>query len=205
MIPTHLKQKIESELTLTPPVKMEGWTTPERGIEMAELVLETKPEIIVEIGCFGARSTVAMGLALKELGKGHLYTIDPWKKEAALEGENQANQEWWNSVNLHDIHRGAMESIWRNGLDEYVTVIRNYSHNVANLFGDIGLLFLDGNHSEIASCRDVENFAFKSEVVWFDDTDWPSTAKALSMMKKFFLPIKDNKSYQIFKRLPIYA
>lgn len=209
MISNHLKTIIERELSMSPPILCEGWTTPERGIEMAELVLETKPETIVEIGCFGARSTIAMALALRENGKGKIYTIDPWKKEAALEGENQANQAWWNSVDLHDIHKKAMEAIWRNGLDEYVTPIRTYSHFVGSIFPPIGILVIDGNHSEIASCRDVEKYiplVKSGGLIWFDDSNWQSTQKALSLIESYaplgnrvFDLFKNGESYRIYK------
>lgn len=203
MISNHLKTIIERELSMSPPILCEGWTTPERGIEMAELVLETKPETIVEIGCFGARSTIAMALALRENGKGKIYTIDPWKKEAALEGENQANQAWWNSVDLHDIHKKAMEAIWRNGLDGWATVIREHSQNVIGLFSKIDMLCIDGNHSEVASSRDVEAFlpnVVSGGIVWFDDANWPSTQYALSLIAKQCKLVKDGSSYRIYKK-----
>lgn len=204
MIPPHLKATIERELSMTPPILCEGWTTPERGIEMAELVLDTKPDTIVEIGCFGARSTIAMALALRENGKGKIYTIDPWKKEAALEGENQANQAWWNSVDLNDIHNKAMAAIWRNNLDEYVIPIRAYSHHVNSLFNSIDALFIDGNHSEIASCRDVNLFLPNVKcggIIWFDDADWPSTAKARTILNLTCHTIKDGGNYKVYERL----
>jgi len=171
---------------------------------MAELVLETKPDTIVEIGCFGARSTIAMALALRENGKGKIYTIDPWKKEAALEGENQANQEWWQKVDLHDIHKKAMESIWRNGLDEYVIPIRTYSHFIGSIFESIQIAVIDGNHSEVASCRDVEKYlplVCIGGSVWFDDSNWPSTQKALDMIAKECELVKDGGSYRIYRKV----
>lgn len=212
MIPTHLKSTIERELSMSPPILCEGWTTPERGIEMAELVLETKPDTIVEIGCFGARSTIAMALALRENGKGKIYTIDPWKKEAALEGENQANQEWWDKVDLNWIHNKAMEAIWRNSLDEYVVPIRAYSHHTHSLFSEIELLVIDGNHSEVASCRDVACYvplipnlrkqSGLNSYLWFDDSDWPSTQKALGLIEKEggMKLCKDGGNYRIYRK-----
>src|SRR5215831_2427342 len=106
---------------------MEGWTDSKRGVELAELVFDTNPEVIVEIGCFGGRSTVAMALALKEIGHGKIYTIDSWKRDDVLEGEIPANREWWEKVDLHYIHKTAMEAFWRLGLDEYVVPIRSQS------------------------------------------------------------------------------
>jgi tRNA A58 N-methylase Trm61 len=39
-------------------------------------VLELKPNIIIEFGCLYGYSTVAMALALKELGQGKIYCYD---------------------------------------------------------------------------------------------------------------------------------
>lgn len=188
-----LNQKITA---IMQPGASEGWLTPERGIEMAELILEVKPKVVVEIGVFGARSLVAQALALKQNGFGKIYGIDPWKLEPAIEGENDANKQWWTkNVNLHEIHKGAMNLIWSHELDEYAVIIRAPSHFCSLLFSgddmiavrkDIDVLNIDGNHSEIASCRDVELYlpCVKSGgYVWVDDCDWDSTKKAQGLIE----------------------
>lgn len=175
----------------------EGWLTPERGIEMAELILETRPNTVVEIGVFGARSLVAQALALKENRYGKIYGIDPWKLEPAIEGENDANREWWTkNVNLNNIHNGAMGLIWQHQLDEYAVVIRAPSQYCAVIFSgdsrvvfkrEIEILNIDGCHSEVASCRDVEIYlplVASGGWIWMDDCDWPTTKRAQSLIER---------------------
>lgn len=204
IVPDSLFRLINHELRMTGGDVMEGWVTAERGLEMAEIILQNKPNTCVQIGTFGGRSLIAQALALREIGHGKIYAIDPWKKEACLEGENVENQKWWAKVDMHDIHRKAMECVWKHGLDEYVVVIRNASHHVPHLFaGGIDVLEIDGNHSEVASCRDVELYApmlNPGAYVHFDDSDWPTTHKALSLLEQTCELLKDGRTYRIYRR-----
>lgn len=201
----------EFEAKLTEALKPEtqgglsGWTDPPRGLDLAQSVFDYHPKIIVEIGCFGGRSTIAMALALKETGSnGIIYTIDPWKKEDAMEAENDQNRDWWsNKVDLHDIHRKAMEAIWSLGLDEKIVVIRAASHRVANLFSNIDLLNIDGNHSELSSCRDVSLYlpkVYSGGIIHFDDADWPSTQMALSLLDAECLLVSNKGDRRIYRK-----
>jgi len=76
-----------------------GWITAERGCELADAVLETKPRLCVELGVFGGRSLISQAFALRHLNCGVIAGVDPWRKEDALEGENLANQQWWSKAN----------------------------------------------------------------------------------------------------------
>lgn len=199
MIPEPIKRTIEQDIP-----KMEGWTTPERCVEMAELILETKPKLCVEIGTFGGRTLVAQALALKENGAGTIYGIDPWRVEHALEGENEANRTWWSkNVDLEKIHRGCMEEIWKRGLDQQAVVIRTCSQYCHWLFVDIDVLLIDGNHSEVASCRDVELYlpsVAHGGHVWMDDCDWESTKKAQTLMETQCDVVKDAGHYKLYRK-----
>src|SRR6478752_2781523 len=73
-LPKHIHDAIFEYLE-----HMDGWTTPERGCEMAERILETKAKVCVDIGVFAARSTIAMGFAARQLIDSIVYGIDPWK------------------------------------------------------------------------------------------------------------------------------
>ena len=61
--------------------KMGGWCDAKKGLEIAKLVLETKPQRIAEIGVFEGKSTIALAQACKLNGSGTVYAIDSWKKE----------------------------------------------------------------------------------------------------------------------------
>lgn len=197
LVPNSLAQEIH--LVVNP---LPGWTSPERGVEMAELILERKPKVCVEIGVFGGRSLLPQAMALHHLGQGHVYGIDPWRKEAAIEGENPANQDWWsNHVELDDIHKIAVKTIWGRNLEHRCTIIRSESQHVIELFPEIDLLTIDGNHSEIASCRDVELYmprVVKGGMIACDDLDWPSTQKAKQMILDSCDILKNGGTYGIF-------
>lgn len=167
--------------------RMEGWCSQEKASAMADLILAEKPNTVVEIGVFGGRSLIPQALALQANDKGTIYGIDPWKKEAALEGEvGAANAEWWNSLDLHKIHNYCMDQIWANQLDKFCIILQTSSHHCAHLFNRIDILHLDGNHSELSSCRDVNNYlpyVRPGGFIWFDDTDWTTTQKAIQLIE----------------------
>jgi len=180
----ELQSKIEAVIAA-----LHGWCSVEKALQMATLILDTRPEVIVEIGVFGGRSLIPQALAAVEADRGIVYGIDPWKKEAALAGSNDiANDEWWSKVDLEAIHQSCMEAIWSRALDKRACVIRATSETAANLFGNqtIDVLYLDGNHSEECSVQDVQLWLPKVKplgFIWFDDTDWQTTRRAFAMLK----------------------
>ena len=183
----------------------EGWHSPERFIEIAELIIKHQPTVCVEVGVFGGRSLVCQALALKEVGHGKIYGIDPWRTEAALEGENEKNKEWWaNNINIHQIHEWCMKGIWKYGVEKQAIVIRACSQDCYELFDKgIAHLLLDGNHSEIASCRDVTFYMprlLHGGILIFDDANWPSTQKALSIIGESCDLLKDGGEYRIYRK-----
>ncbi len=184
MLPKHIEEAINHYLP-----HLDGWTTPERGCEMAERIIETNAQICIDVGVFAARSTIAQGFAARELGTSVVYGIDPWKIESAIEGDNvEANARWWKeSSNLETMHQQAMHTIWSHRLDQWVTIIRNASQYVHRLFDTIDFINIDGQHSELASCRDVQLYLpkLKSEhYLTFDDCDWQSTQPALKLIEE---------------------
>lgn len=184
MIPGHIKDAIYHYIP-----HMEGWTEPERACEMAERILETKAKVCVDIGVFGARSTVAMGFAARELGTGMVYGIDNWNPGAASENDdNKEGVEWWEKQsNLETIHQLAMRAIWDHRLEPWLTIIRAKSEHVHQLFPVIDFLNIDGGHSEVTSCRDVSLYLPKvrsGSYVFMDDTAWPTTQKAIGMIEE---------------------
>lgn len=181
-----------------------GWMSPERAVEMAELVLVNKPKTILELGVFGGRSFISQALALKEIGEGVIYGVDAWNVDWTLEGENDQNKAWWKTINMHEIHRAAVEAIWKYGLEKQAILIRAPSQYCHDLFRKVNMVMLDGNHSEVASCRDVELYLpklVKDGILVMDDTDWPTTAKAQEMIQAKCALLKDGKTYKIFRKL----
>ena len=97
-----------------------------------------------------------------------------------------------------------MEAIWRYGLDEWATIIRARSEHVPMLFmGGIDSLVIDGNHSELSSCRDVRLYCPMLNIgasLWFDDADWQETKKAQTMIAEYCDLVKSDGHYSLYKR-----
>lgn len=166
--------------------KLEGWCSAEKARAMMELVGRVAPAICVEIGVFGGRSLVAMGDACRQVGRGHVYGIDPWTATAALETvAEEANRKWWADLDYEETYLGCMAGIGRLGLDPWITVLRTTSARAARLFSAIDILHIDGNHSEDVSTRDVDTYlplVRPGGHVWFDDMDWPTTRNAQTVL-----------------------
>lgn len=200
-LPDHIRKAIDHYI---PP--MEGWLDAARGHEMAELIIDTKPEVVLELGVFGGRSLVCQAFAIRENNKGKIYGIDPWKVETAVEhSQDEKNNEWWRkNITLEDIHRGCMRAIWDHHLDPWVVIIRAASQHVYQLFpNNMDILYVDSNHSEISSCRDVENFVPRVKQgghIWFDDADWATTQKALGIIGTMCDLVKDNGNYRLYRK-----
>ncbi len=183
-LPKHIEKAIREYFP-----HMDGWTTEERACEMAERILETKAKVIVDIGVFAGRSTIAMGFAARELGESIVYGIDPWRVDSAVEGDNvEANARWWReNSNLEHMHQRTMECIWAHRLDKWVVILRAPSQYAVQLFPAIDFLNIDGCHTEVASCRDVELYIPRLRIggyCVFDDCDWDSTQKALRLVEE---------------------
>lgn len=191
-IPDHIEKLIRDELP-----KLEGWMTPERGLQFVAHVLEHKPKVIVEIGVFGGRSMFCYALALRHLNEGGVYYgIDPWEKGPALEGViNHIERDWNTKVDWNDLHLKAMNVVWQHNLDKWAVIIRSCSQYCNGLFNDIDVLAIDGSHVEHVALRDVELYLPRLKsggYLFFDDSDWPSTQKALRFVEQHCDLIKDD-------------
>lgn len=202
-LPGHIKDAIYNYIP-----HMEGWCLPERCEEMAERILETNARICIDIGVYAARSTIAMGFAARELRTSRVFGIDPWKVETAIEGDNvEENARWWReNSNLEKMHQETMRYVWSHRLDEWVTIIRNGSQYVADLFPVIDFINIDGCHTELASCRDVNLYLPKLRsgcYLTFDDADWATTQPALKLIEEqcdLIRVMKDKNEARTYKK-----
>jgi hypothetical protein len=200
-----MTKDLEQIISRTVPA-MQGWCTVEKALAMAQLIIESNAAMVIELGVFGGRSLIPQAMALRELSLGMIYGIDPWTKDACLEGTNDpANDEWWAKLDLEEIHRGCMRAIRENALDQWCSVIRAKGENVHTLFppASIDILHIDGNHSEVASVRDVELWLPKVRVgghVWLDDTDWATTKRAATLLTDACDVVKDVGPCRLFRK-----
>lgn len=132
-----------------------GWCSHGKASILIDIITRKQPEKIVEIGVWGGKSLIPMAYALKALGKGKIYGIDPWDNLASIEGmEDEANKAYWGRVDHEAVLQGLIGRIDQFGLIEQVELIRATSAD-ASPIEDIDILHIDGNHSDGVSWIDV--------------------------------------------------
>ena len=97
------------------------------GRTIYNLVLKLKPEIVIEFGCLYGYSTVAIGMALKHLGKGKLKVYDLFEEYPYK----------------HPTLEGVKSNIKEYGVSEYVEFHQMDYNKWLNNPEDFDLLHLD--------------------------------------------------------------
>lgn len=185
---------------------LEGWCSQEKAEAIAGIVLDHKPKVCVEVGVFGARSVVAFAMALRESNSGVIWGIDPWTKEAALEGEDGTpNGDWWAKLDLDVIRNGAMNAITRANLWPWTKFIVAKGSECAPMFraGSIDVWHCDGNHSESKAYEDATTWlplVKRKGIILFDDIDWPTTRHALNHLGTWCSVLADVGTCRIFRK-----
>ena len=123
---------------------IQGWLAPREAWELHELAREAAERtngsaLVVEIGSWRGRSTVAIALGLKAGGGGRLITIDP-------------------QIDSEERHQEVLSNLQKHGVADLAEVVRDYSQNVRHLVedGTVDVLFIDGNHDYPAVSRDLQ-------------------------------------------------
>jgi len=173
----------------TNPMHADGWCWPEKAFAMAALVESERPALTVDLGIFGGRSMFPQALQARDNGVGVVLGLDPWTRAAALEGDHDpADSDWWgNKVDLEAVMRKFLGMVVRLGLTDVAIPVRASSQAFAPVLADasVGILHIDGNHSEFASMRDVRLYFPKVKpggFIWLDDIHWPTNGKAVAWL-----------------------
>ena len=152
---------------------VEGWLAPDDAVWLARhaaQVVERDPHaVVVEIGSWKGRSTIAMGVALRQAGCGRIFAIDPHRGDP--EHPSDTMPEF-----LRNLHAA--------GIAQVVEPIRAFSREPIDRFADgsVQFMFLDGSHEYEEVSRDIAEWGSKladGAEVAFDDADWPGVNRAL--------------------------
>lgn len=139
--------------------RVDGWLTPDEAVELARAAVQAvavagpgEDGLILEIGGYCGKSTVAMATALQATGaRAHIVSIDP---HDGMVGAVDS------SVGLKIEARTATRfasTVAGYGLKEWITQIPAPSYEVPWL-ARLHLLFLDGLHDEQSVALDLERF-----------------------------------------------
>jgi len=149
------------------------WCSLEKAHTLAALVIGLRPAVVVELGVWMGGSLVPIAMAVQALGAGKVIAIDPWKAEASVAGQLEANAQWWGVQDHDDVYRRFIGRIERHQLGAFVDVYRSTSIDAPKP-PRIDILHIDGNHGEQA-LADVKRFAPSVPVggiVVLDDIEW---------------------------------
>lgn len=154
---------------------LHGWCSYQKASVLIDIIFACKPKVIVEIGVWAGKSLVPMGYALKQIGSGKIYGIDPWDPEASVRGLiHEVNETFWKRADHEIIFHRLASQIPQFGLEDQIELIRSTSLE-APLIQEIDVLHIDGNHSDEASYIDVTKWVplvKKGGWIIFDDIDW---------------------------------
>jgi predicted O-methyltransferase YrrM len=186
-----------------------GWCTERKASTLIDIILKIKPQKIVEIGVYGGRSVVPMACALKALGQGAVYGIDPWdNREATVGVMNTDNLNYWSTIDLRGIKRDLVLKIAQFGLENSIVLIESTSE-AAPPIQDIDILHIDGNHSDVTSYFDVTKWAplvrsggwiILDDMTWYENGTF-TTARAAAWLDKHckkFAEFKDDSIWGIW-------
>lgn len=179
--------------------KIEGWCSVDKMTKLYNLIVYTKPDIVVEIGVFAGKSLIPQALALKDNKHGTIIGIDAWDKNESIKNVHDKNNiKWWSEINHEDIYNKCVKYINDNNLQSHVKLIKSTSKDcISEIPDNIDILHIDGNHEEMNSCMDVELYVpkiRKGGYLWFDDAKWSQTQKAVKLIEDKYKLTLINKA-----------
>jgi hypothetical protein len=133
-----------------------------------------------------------MALGHKFINHGKLIAIDPWRANASLIGQNAVDQAFWGNQQMHDeAYNWFLHHVLKSQVSDFVDIVRNTSDD-ADPPKRIGLLHIDGNHSEQA-VKDVKKWAplvDRGGFLVMDDLDWSNGGPRNAMEHAYELGFK---------------
>jgi len=170
-----------------------GFMPQPEGLALYETAMAYAPQgPVAEIGTYCGKSTIYLAAAVREAGQ-FVVTVDHHHGSE----ENQAGWEY-HDPGLVDPATGRLDTLphFRStlaatGLEEHVIAIVGRSADVAGLWRTpLGMLFIDGGHTDAAATTDYEGWA-----------PWVAVGGALAIHDVFPDPADGGQApYRIYQR-----
>lgn len=199
---TKLFQDIETFIKSDP----SSWCIVEKAHALAATILASRPTVCVEVGTFRGNSAIPIAMALREIGQGTLYCVDPWSAAASEAGQvTDADREWWKNLNYETVYGDFVERLKQYGLSHYVSIQRMRSGDFTPP-DNMGFWHCDGNHGPDA-VLDVVQYAPRVAVggyAYLDDLNWSGgyTARAADKIAELgFVRLYNVGTGAMFQRI----
>lgn len=191
----------------------EKWCTKEKFQLIAEHIIETRPQVCVEVGVFSGNSLLAIASALKHNGEGMVYAIDAWSSEVAIRhmGPHDPHRHWWNAINLDLVYDKFVDKLETFDLKPYVVILKMPSEKAVGEIEWIDFLHLDGDYTPTGSKHDVVSYLSKvkpggyvlmSDILMMSGPVQPklAAAKALFMNCDYVADVENGNAILFRKR-----
>jgi len=173
--------------------QVDGWCSTELANQLMDLVYETRPSLVVEIGTLGGSTTFPIVWSLQFLNYGTIYAIDAWDPDICLEGLEKSDPlrlNWVSSnIDLEREYRYFLDWTTQMNLKKFCIPLRLRSDHAVHLFLDnsIDLLYIDGTFSSEGSLKDVRLYFPKvapGGYIYLNNAHLPSKGKAVGFLMK---------------------
>lgn len=194
---------------------LQGWCTVEKAQWLARWIVDHECLEVVEIGVFGGRSLIPMAMGMKFLDPGgwvatcQVYGVDPYSNVVAEADDlDDANRNWWKTVDLDTVHRSAKEAVIRLNLGSLVTFLVKTSVQAIVEFDNssLDLVHVDGSHNEKASTRDVQIWWPKLKVggvMVMDDADWAQVQPARKIAASLGNLVHQDPKWEVYQKVAL--
>lgn len=188
-------------------LSLNGWCPEDKMQRLYKLVMESKPEIVVELGVWAGRSLFPMALALKEIGKGKAYGFDAFSNKVATEGTNNpADDEWWQKVDMAYIMECLEKSITFLFLRDWIIWAKSKTDTASKVFRDnsVDIIHQDSAHNVETITAELNLWVpkLKAGGYWIaDDCDWDKAKEGYAKLPEHgLILIEDYQKWQIWKK-----
>lgn len=154
------------------------WCSADKAVQLAALVIEHRPQVVVELGVWMGGSAIPMAIALRHLGVGKLLAIDAWSTAASVAGQEGVNATWWQEVG-DEGHERARQTFLRrlkkHAIEPYRCEVLRQRSDEAPVPPVIDILHHDANHGPQV-VADVERWAPRVRdggILILNDLGWP--------------------------------
>jgi len=170
-----------------------GFCSSKKASVLINLILDNKPNIVVELGILEGSSLIPQALAVKQNNHGKVYAVDPWSTDASLAFTiNDEHKNYWGNIDHEKLYNNFKSHLQRYNVEPVVEILRTTSLEASKNFfiNSIDLLHIDGNHSEEQSYEDVVTYLpliSKNGFILFDDVHWTDGNKNTTQKAVLFL------------------
>jgi hypothetical protein len=173
------------------PVDFGGGCPILKGFLLADLIVDRRMNLAVEIGVYRGRSIVPQALAFKSLGAGRVIGIDPYRAAVARQTDDHEAplailDDFVERTDWDGLYLETQGRLSRLGVGDFGELRRMTSHEAADSFADrsVDMLHIDGNHDLAAVLDDLTcclpKLRHRAYLV-MDDASWRAIRPALML------------------------